>query len=199
VRWKCTPVSDLERLFNQIVLNLAARDPALLRRPIPLAEIRDSIVPYRANRRALLLESSEDYELALMRLCAGEGGFAHTDPTEVQDAFASEVKGPNPDLTLIQAHDQAVVRLDPGAVASALGQRTGSSYAPEEHAWYSELTPPASVAIPEQPSPQAHGTPPESARRDDGIARCNRCGGGLPVSRLLNFCPHCGLNLTRSR
>jgi hypothetical protein len=187
VRWECTPVSDLERLFNQIVLNLAARDPALLRRPIPLAEIRDSIVPYRANRRALLLESSEDYELALMRLCAGEGGFAHTDPTEVQDAFASEIKGPNPDLTLIQGHDQAVVRLDPGAVASALDQRTGSSYAPEEQ------------GLPEQPSPQPHGTSPESGRRDDGIARCNRCGGGLPVSRLLNFCPHCGLNLTRSR
>ena len=124
-----------------------------------------------------------------MRLCAGEGGFAHTDPTEVQDAFASEVKGTNPDLTLIQTHDQAVVRLDPAAVASALDRRTGSSYAPEEHAWH----------LPKQPSPQPHGTSPEAGRRDDGTARCSRCGGGLPVSGPLNFCPHCGLNLTRSR
>ena len=67
-------MTDLERLVRQLVDNLSAIDPARLQQPVTLADIRDTIVPYRATRRALQLESSEDYELALMRLCAGEGG-----------------------------------------------------------------------------------------------------------------------------
>ena len=63
---------NLERLFRQIVLNLAAKDPGGLRRALSLAEVRDGVVPYRANRRALGIETSEDYELALLRLYAGK-------------------------------------------------------------------------------------------------------------------------------
>ena len=68
-------MTDLERLFRQLVLNLRATDPARLRRPLELADIRDGILPYRANRRALQLETSEDYEVALMRnnMIAGNG------------------------------------------------------------------------------------------------------------------------------
>ena len=69
-------MTDLERFFRRLVANLAGTDPALLHRPIPLEDIHQSIVPYRTNRRALQLESSEDYELVLLRLCAGEEPFA---------------------------------------------------------------------------------------------------------------------------
>ncbi len=100
-------MDDLERFFRQIVRNLAATDPARLRRPLPLIEIRESIVPYRANRRALQLESSEDYELVLMRLCAGEGGFARTEPAEVRAEF-----------------DDRSGELQPGSGASSTGTRT---------------------------------------------------------------------------
>jgi hypothetical protein len=58
-------VTELERFFRRLVANLAGSDPARLHRPIPLEDILESIVPYRSNRRALLLESSEDYELVL--------------------------------------------------------------------------------------------------------------------------------------
>ena len=66
-------MTDLERFFRQLVANLAASDPARLHHPIPLEDIQESIVPYRSNRRALHLDSSEDYEMVLLRLCAGEG------------------------------------------------------------------------------------------------------------------------------
>ena len=110
-------MTDLERLFRQLVANLRATDPARLRRPMVLADIRDVILPYRANRRALQIETSEDYEVALMRLCAGERGFARLDPYEAQTEFASELEGSNPDLGLLQRQEKAMVYLDSEAVA----------------------------------------------------------------------------------
>ena len=92
-------MTDLERFFRRLVANLAASDPARLHRPIPLEDIHESIVPYRSNRRALLLDSSEDYELVLLRLCAGEGGLVRTEPEEVRARFAEEAGAPTPTCT----------------------------------------------------------------------------------------------------
>ena len=78
-------MTDLERFFRRIVANLAATDPGAPAPPDPARRHpRVSIVPYRTNRRALQLESSEEYELVLLRLCAGEGGFVRTEPEEVR-------------------------------------------------------------------------------------------------------------------
>ena len=52
-------MTEVERLFRQIVRNLSATDPSRLRRPLTLGDIRDHIVPYRTNRRPLEFESSE--------------------------------------------------------------------------------------------------------------------------------------------
>ena len=68
---------------------LAATDPGKLRSPLQLGEVRDTILPYRTHRRALQLESSEDYELVLIRLCAGQGGYAQTKPSDVHAEFAA--------------------------------------------------------------------------------------------------------------
>ena len=64
-------MSDLERFFRRLVTNLANSDPARLHRPLPLPEVYQTIMPYRTNRRALGLDTSEDYELVLLRLAAG--------------------------------------------------------------------------------------------------------------------------------
>ena len=65
-------MTDLERFFQRLVERLAATDPARLHRPIELDEIMHVLVPYRANRRTLGVDTSEEYELVVMRLCAGE-------------------------------------------------------------------------------------------------------------------------------
>lgn len=172
-------MTDLERFFVQLIRNLAASDPSRLGKPLLLVDIRNSILPYRANRRALQLESSEDYELVLMRLCAGEGGFARTGPDEVRDEFMKELASPNPDLTIVQQHENAVVHLDSKAVAKALDRKPELAYAPQEH-----LAP----------------RPALSEQSEAGeVSRCNRCGGALPTSRVVNFCPQCGQNLIRIR
>jgi len=77
-------VTDLERFFRRIVSNVAAIDARRLNEPLPLAEIPVSIVPYRTNRRALQIDTSEEYEMVLLRLCAGEGGYVRTDPEEAR-------------------------------------------------------------------------------------------------------------------
>jgi predicted RNA-binding Zn-ribbon protein involved in translation (DUF1610 family) len=178
-------VSDLERFFAQLVRNLAAISPARLRQPLTLAEIRESIIPYRANRRALELESSEDYELIIIRLCAGEGGFAITEPEEAHADFVKEVESPNPDLTIVEKHRKAVVGLDQRSVARALDPKPELAYAPwEEQVTQAELTRTAEAAAAER-------SPPLPA------LRCTHCRAALPVGRVVNFCPKCGQSQLR--
>jgi hypothetical protein len=188
-------VTDLDRFFAQLVRNLAAEDRARLGKPLLLGDIRNTILPYRANRRALELDSSEDYESLLMRLCAGEGGFARTGPDEVRDEFLREIESPNPDLTLVGRHENAVVHLDPKAVAMALDPQPELAYAPREPAPASPVPP--VVAKAKRASPKPHTPRPEPVDAEDKPRRCPRCGGGLPTAREVNFCPQCGQNLAR--
>jgi hypothetical protein len=183
-------VTDLERLVRQIVRNLTATDPAGLHRALPLSDIRDHIVPYRTNRRVLELESSEDYELALMRLCAGEGGFAHTEPDELRAEFEAELQSSNPDLGMVQRHGNAVVRLE----AKALGRtdpKPELAFAPPGY--------PGRGHHSEERSEAEEAALPRLADEDRGEARCTACKGVLPIRGRINFCPHCGLSLALTR
>jgi len=189
-------VDDLERFFRQIVRNLAATDPARLHRPLPLAELRDSILPYRANRRALELDSSEDYELVLMRLCAGEGGFARTEPAEVRVEFEVEVGSSNPDLGIVHRHPNAVVSLEPKPLALALNHQPGLAFAPPDATGRMLAREEVAVALPEmEPLDQVGPTGPLS----QPASQCPLCNRALPTGRVVNFCPHCGASqgLTR--
>ena len=175
--------------MRQLVANLRASDPARVRRPMALADIRNLILPYRANRRALQLETSEDYEIALMRLCAGEGGFARTDPYEAQLEFATELESSNPDLTLIQRQEKILVYLDPDAVARVAESNPELAFAPPQ-------------ASPERRRSNRKSSPAREKvdtreKVDNGSSRCSRCEGELPTGRVVNFCPQCGQDLRR--
>ena len=184
-------MDDLERLFRQIVRNLAATDPARLHRPLPLTDLRESIVPYRANRRALQLESSEDYELVLMRFCAGEGGFARTEPADVRAEFEIEVGSSNPDLEIVHRHQNAVVSLEPKPLALALNHEPGLAFAPPGHS--GRLSVEKAAARLPKPSVEPLGADADSAGAGgDSIPQCGLCGWELPTGRVVNFCPHCG-------
>jgi len=182
-------MKDLERFFRQIVQNLAATDPARLHRPLPLSELRDSILPYRANRRALQLESSEDYELVLMRLCAGEGGFARTEPAEVRVEFEVEVGSSNPDLGIVHRHPNAVVSLEPKPLALALNHQPGLAFAPPDSTARIPAQEEVEVALPEL-EPLEEVEPPRARRHPP--RQCALCSRALPTGRVVNFCPHCG-------
>jgi predicted RNA-binding Zn-ribbon protein involved in translation (DUF1610 family) len=181
-------VTDLERFFRRLVGNLASTDPARLHRPIPLDDVRQTIVPYRANRRALGLESSEDYELVLLRLCAGEGGFVRTEPEEVRARFADELRGANPDLEVLGGAENVLLTLRSDQLARALGpEPTAAAYAPP--------APPPVSDVPD--FPELDDVPePEAASEEPVPPHCLYCGGALPANRAVNFCPHCGQSQT---
>lgn len=184
-------MSDLEHFFRRLVSQLAATDPARLNRPVPIAEIQTSILPYRRHRRALGLESSEDYELLLLRLCAGEGGLARTEPPEVQARLRGELAGPNPDLSLLREHGDALVTLAGVPVARALMADSGREYAPPGAA--PPGGPPA--APPPGRDPAKETTAPDPSH----TLRCSACGGALPAGRAVKFCPFCGAGQTPGR
>jgi hypothetical protein len=189
-------VEDLSRLFRQIVRNLAATDPARLRRPLPLGEIRRTILPYRGNRRALQLETSEDYELVLIRLCAGEGGFARTEPDDVHAEFAAEALNSNPDLTIVHRHEKAVVILNEEQLVRALDPARELAFAPSDQR-FAPPTPRKPAPLPDPPAPvKAVSKPPA---KSPPPAICRVCSGKLPPGRSVKFCPHCGASQELTR
>ena len=182
-------MNELERFFRRLVGNLASTDPARLHRPIPLDDVRHAIVPYRTNRRALALDTSEDYELVLLRLCAGEGGFVRAEPEEARARFAEELAGPNPDLEVLGALENVVLTLRSEPLARALGPEPELPPTPA-----ARMPAPAPLDVPE--FPEIDEVPEEAAPDEPIPPHCLYCGGALPAHRAVNFCPHCGQSQT---
>ena len=157
-------LSDVER-FHQLLLRTAARalpDRAL--GPFSLHEIRETLLPYRASRRHLGVDSMEDYENVLLRLAAGEGGYAHLDDAALLRVFERECVSPNPDLTLLTVHGQATVRVR-GGTAAGLAPSAIESGRPSESsaAGFGAAAGAAALMPPRRPIPGSAGPPPIAA------------------------------------
>jgi double zinc ribbon protein len=205
-------VTELERFFRRLVDNLIAIDPGRLHRPVELGDIAQTIVPYRTNRRALGLESNEDYDMVLLRLCSGEGGFVRTEPPEVQEAFASQAKSPNPDLSILRDLGSTGLILATEQLAYALGPEPDASFAPPE---LDEAPPPPPIdrdiipldsvrwtratIEPVVPSEMEELEEETTGDAPERTGRCSYCGGALPTGRTVNFCPHCGESQSYTR
>jgi hypothetical protein len=140
-----TPTDELDRLFHRLVLNLADLDPSRLHGPVDVTELYQRLVPYRTHRTTLGIDSHEDYEMTLLRLLAGERGYAFVEPEEARTALAAEAAGINPDTSLYKRYGAAKVTFDPELVRMALG---GADAGP----------PPAGIAAAPAGTP-AEGTP----------------------------------------
>lgn len=175
---------DVARLFETLVRALADAGGDL-RRPLQVSAIYQQVVPYRRYRQDLGFDTNEDYEMALLRLLAGEQGYASLHPPEAQDTLAAEAGAVNPDPGLVREFAGAVVRLDPGKAARVLGDE--ARYAPAAAGKAAEpveeiLRGAAFAAEPEPP--QAH--PPVAQEI------CRNCGRSLPLHREVVYCPFCG-------
>ena len=185
-------MTDLERLYRRLVQQLAATDPARLHRPLPLDEIVHSLVPYRVHRRALGVDTSEEYELVLMRLCAGEGGLVRTEPEEARARFAEELGSSNPDLAALHSFESVLITLRPEPLSRVLDS-TDPELEPEP-APLPEI--PGLEALAELEDEGGPDPDPETIPEPEAPSRCAYCGGRLPSGRAVNFCPHCGQNQT---
>lgn len=211
-----SPPDHLERLFQRLVANIAALDPAALHRPVKVGEIAERLVPYRTHRAVLGVDTNEDYEMTILRLLAGERGFAQVFPRDVAAAIAREAEGSNPDTGLFRQFPDATFLLDADRVVDLTGATGPAARAePGRPASYRERDAmPAAAPATTQPDDDEAGD-------DDGLgqlpfslddsdtaqpvavpreitpinAPCPYCGGNLPVGRTVLFCPHCGQNI----
>ena len=214
-------MQDIERLFRHLTRTLQAVDPARLQQPLTVGELVSRFVPYRTSRRALGVDSSEDYELLLLRFASGEGGFANTEPDPVRVRFAREARSPNPDLSVLREFRDAVFVLQPIPLARVLsGQTEDDAYAPPPRP--APAAPPELVeavsqmdaevevidhlpfdavrtvapAVPQpeatEPGPEVPAVPEPRPAPVAAAPRCSFCGGSLPSGRAVHFCPHCG-------
>lgn len=121
--------------------------------PLVVTDIATVLMPYRSCRRALELDSAEDYDLLLLRLVAEDAGLATTFPPEVADRCRAEVGGANPDLSLLERLEGATVTLDRVAIARAPVEQhsrpqpaANAGYELEYPETEAELPPPAAAA-----------------------------------------------------
>jgi hypothetical protein len=188
---------DLDRLFERLVSVLADDAPGRLAVPFPAAEVYERLVPYRSNRSILKVATHQDYEMAVLRLLAGERGYAALEPAEVRDALQRETGESNPDTGLFRQFPDAILSLNRLAAERFL--RGDRAYAPPPPP---PLAPPPESADAaereEGEDDEAGGKAPlagaafELAEQTESPRQCPYCGETLPGSRKVNFCPQCG-------
>jgi predicted RNA-binding Zn-ribbon protein involved in translation (DUF1610 family) len=196
------PDQNLVRLHRFLVdaVQRAGNDPEA---PITVAQIYQELVPYREARSSIGFEMNADYEYAVLRLLAGEGDLVRLEPPEVRELLQRELDSPNPNVSLFRAYANCDVFVEPAAEWTS-GDSGGSGVEIEfSEAPVSQKAQESSSSAPfEAPPPRAEAPSPEPASAARSITAtpttvCGFCGGPLPDSRLVNFCPHCGNDLTR--
>jgi len=138
-------MTDLESFVKRLIEVLEARDPIGVHRPFSVADLRNTILPYRLNRAALGLSNADDYELLVLRLVAEEGGFARTNPPEAAEIARNLANHPNPDLDLVETLGETTVQIGAAGLARIVE--------------VSQVAPPAPAPRKPAPAPWAPRTP----------------------------------------
>jgi len=184
---------DLDRLFERLVSVLADDAPGRLAVPFPAAEVYERLVPYRSNRSILKVATHQDYEMAVLRLLAGERGYASLEPAEVQDALQREAGESNPDTALFRQFPDAILSLNRLAAERFLrGDRAYAPPPPPPLAPPPDLAEAADGEEDHSEKPSLAGAAFELAEQSETPRQCPYCGETLPGSRKVNFCPQCG-------
>ena len=114
-----TTTDPVDRMFRVLVRTLRTSRPALLTSPFSVGDIHQQILPYRHFRRELGLETNQEYEMTLMRLLGGAGGYLDVDE-RLRDGLASELSSTSPEPARVRDFADAQVSIRRSALA-ALG------------------------------------------------------------------------------
>jgi hypothetical protein len=191
-------MDDLERLVRELATVISEEDPARFRTPFQVSELYQNMLPYRSYKTRLGFDSSEDYDMAILRLLAGERGYASVEPTEVQEQLAVEAAAINPTPGLYREFAAARVTLNANAVA--LANVAVDAYAPpeaqDEHASADETRFGSPIEDREpaakRPVFEAVAAGNEAAEQRGHTHTCGHCSQPLPPHRRVLFCPFCG-------
>lgn len=198
-------MTELER-FAAVLLNHWQQESGQPAAPLAVGSLLDRTLPYRTARRELGIDASEDYETLVLRLIAGEGGLARTEPPEAGEMARTTMASKVPDLDVLRLLRSATVTFTDDAIAQLEGVRPLPPR-PEE-----PLAPPVVAEVPAEPvmptpviplhraeavpEPPAPAEPPPAFLT--GVAftppsqRCWQCEQPLPAGREVKFCVECG-------
>lgn len=212
-------MDSLDRLFRHLVRTIRASYPQYLNQPFEVAELYQTIMPYRHHRRELGLDTNQDYEMKLLELLSGARGYLVVED-RMRDTLTRELAAPNPDPGAFREFATTQVSLSPDAVrqaesadaaAAPTAARTSGPAAPAARASSARNSAatapsaaPTTATVTPSLSPARSSTPGAGApalRTSSSTAlvtdeNCRYCGGALPPGRMVIFCPHCGQNLT---
>ena len=105
----------LDRTFRHLLQTIQTRYPAYLTQPFEVAELYQTILPYRHHRRELGLETNQEYELVLLQLLSGARDYMVVND-EMRERLSRELASPNPDPGAFREYSTSQVTLSPAAV-----------------------------------------------------------------------------------
>jgi hypothetical protein len=195
----------LERFHKALVEEIRVRRPEYLKSPFTVAEIYQNLVPYGTHRDRIGVEMNGDYEDALTRMLAGEGGYLIIDSEDALRLLRQELSEANPNVGAYREFAAVDVRLDPGHIPAAAIEPSQTAAGPSgaeptkkpplsDKLDVSGLSPAPAVA-----KPSDSRSTPAAAKTDDSKPAppdaCVWCRAELPKKPHLRFCPFCGTDI----
>ena len=198
----------LSRFYGALVDEIRVQRPDYLTGQFTVAEIYQNLVPYGVHRDRIGVEINGDYEDALLRLLAGEGGYLILDSETALRDLREELESPNPNTGMYREYAAVDVRLNAARLdshmdpSSDMGVADLSSHESEGVIDIGILTPSEDEAAGEALESESRSDlgrepTPESVSQSDGepLAACRWCRAELPQGGTLNFCPFCGTDV----
>jgi Double zinc ribbon len=192
----------LERFHRALLEEIQTQRPEYLTGPFTVAEIYQNLVPYGSHRDRIGVSMNGDYEDALLRLLAGEGGYLILESEPALRDLRAELSTPNPNTGLYREYAAVDVRLnqayldlvdmsngdrqDPSQALGAGDPIPMAALAPSEAALEPMAIVPPGVDVFRDRAPVATATAP---------GPCRWCRAELPARANLNFCPFCGTDV----
>ncbi len=115
----------LERFHRALIEEIQTQRPGYLTAPFTVAEIYQNLVPYSSHRDRIGVEMNGDYEDALVRLLAGEGGYLILDSEPALRDLRAELESAHPNTGIYREFAAVDVRLNQAYLdlsASAMDQ-----------------------------------------------------------------------------
>ena len=214
-------MDELDRMFRRLVQNIRNGYPTYLTQPFEVAELFQSLIPYRHNRKELAIDTNEGYEIVLCQMLAGERNLLGGDDV-MRETIREELASPSPNTAIYREFAASKVALVADAVRRVDAADGPMSNSPSPRASGAAVPPPPlpprAVVIPPPPSTARSSGPmraelmPSPPPRPSGkmpspsapsatppAGQCRFCGGTLPAGRRVIFCPNCGQNLAIQR
>jgi hypothetical protein len=180
------PDEVLESFHRVLVEEIRTKRPEYLKGPFTVAEIYQDLVPYPTHRDRIGVEMNGDYEDALIRMLAGEGGYLALESEHALRELRSELQTSNPNTGVYREFAAVDVRLNPERIGG-----NGSPLPAPSPGGSAAATGPSADAL-------AVGTAVGSSTEvesDETGRSCRWCRAPLPVREDLNFCPYCGTDV----